>query len=118
MPFPTPNTMESTPPEVSDKNKDGDESSKVESFETVTVDDLLNIPLPQDDDVKANTGICLSNLPRAKVSHKHMHLFCCVKFSFYSSVKVVLELFPDFGRPYFQCNIFSRILPVIRCLLS
>ena len=48
--------MESMPPEVSDKNKD-DESSKVESFETVTVDDLLNIPLPQDDDVKTNTGV-------------------------------------------------------------
>lgn len=56
-PFPTPpalmpyheNTLVNTP-DARDVSKDGD-SAKAEEVETVTVDDLLNIPLPKEDDV-------------------------------------------------------------------
>ena len=39
--------------EARDVTKDGEESAKAAEVETVTVDDLLNIPLPQEDDVTA-----------------------------------------------------------------
>ena len=39
--------------EARDVTKDGEESAKAAEVETVTVDDLLNIPLPQEHDVTA-----------------------------------------------------------------